>query len=191
MTEPDAVESKLTAYSALIQKWAPRIDLLAPGDVGRFRKRHIEDCLRLAPLLRDLPEGTAVDVGSGAGLPGVVLAITAPERSWRLLEPRGKRAAFLEEVVRELGLPNVQVSPITAEQAASDAALKGAHVLAVARALAPPPRSFELLRPLLSPSGIAVVFVGKTAQIPAGAKEWQRGIIVMPAGSGQERADWQ
>jgi 16S rRNA (guanine527-N7)-methyltransferase len=186
MTETDVVESQLTAYWALVRKWAPRIDLLAPGDVGRFRKRHIEDCLRLRPLLRELPEGTAVDVGSGAGLPGLVLAIAAPRRPWRLLEPRGRRAAFLEEVVRELGLANVQVSPITAEEAASDPALRGAHVLAVARALAPPHKSFGLLRPLLSSLGIAVVFVGKNAQIPAGAKEWQRGIAVVPAGDQEE-----
>jgi 16S rRNA (guanine527-N7)-methyltransferase len=177
VTDADAVETKLDAYSALVAKWASRIDLLAPGDLARFRQRHIEDCLRLVPLLRKLPGGSAVDVGSGAGLPGVVLAIAAPERPWRLLEPRAKRAAFLEEVVRELDLVRVEVFPITAEQAASDAAFKAVHVLGVARALAPPYKSFELIQPLLSPGGTAVVFVGKTAQIPAGAKEWQRGII--------------
>jgi 16S rRNA (guanine527-N7)-methyltransferase len=178
MTEPDAVEAKLEAYSALIRKWAPRIDLLAPGDVGRIRERHIEDCLRLAPLLGELPGGTAVDVGSGAGFPGIVLAIAGRERAWNLLEPRSKRAAFLDEVVRELGLTTVRVCRLTAEQAASDPDLKARHVLAVARALAPPDKSFDLLEPLLVPGGTAAVFVGKTAQIPPGAKEWQRGIAV-------------
>jgi 16S rRNA (guanine527-N7)-methyltransferase len=179
MTDRDDVETKLQAYSALVARWAPRIDLLAPGDLGRFRQRHIEDCLRLAPLLQNLPDGAAVDVGSGAGLPGVVLAIAAPERPWRLLEPRAKRAAFLEEVVRELRLATVEVYRITAEQAGSDAALKGTHVLAVARAVAPPQKSLALLQPLLAPGGIAAVFVGKTGEIPPRAKEWQPGIIVI------------
>jgi 16S rRNA (guanine527-N7)-methyltransferase len=181
MNDLDGVGSELDAYSELVATWAPRMDLIAPRDLPRFRERHIDDCLRLLPLLQELPAGTAVDVGSGAGLPGIVLAIAAPDRPWRLLEPRVRRAGFLEEVVRRLGLAHVEVFAITAQQAAGDPALRGAHVLASARAVAGAQESLDLLRPLLSRTGTSAVFVGKTAQIPPGAEEWQRGIILQHA----------
>jgi 16S rRNA (guanine527-N7)-methyltransferase len=164
-----------------VSEWAPRVDLVAPGDLDRFRERHVDDCLRLLSLEDAAGRGPAVDVGSGAGLPGIVLAIARPERLWRLVEPREKRTAFLEEVVRELGLGNVEVVRKTAQQAALDPRLARAHVLAVARAVAPPARSLELLTPLVTPGGIAAVFVGKTGTIPVGAKEWHRGIAVLAA----------
>jgi 16S rRNA (guanine527-N7)-methyltransferase len=162
------------------------LDLIAPGDLERFRQRHIDDCLRLLPLLEELPAGPAVDVGSGAGLPGIVLAIAGPERTWRLLEPRGKRAAFLEEAVRRLELATVEVLPLSAQQAASDPVLRRAHLLAVARAVAPPKQSFALLEPLVAADGTAAVFAGKTAETPPGAKEWQRGIFVTSEASRRE-----
>jgi 16S rRNA (guanine527-N7)-methyltransferase len=186
MTATTGVGAKLDAYSALVTAWAPRLDLIAPRDLGRFRQRHIDDCLRLAPLLEGVPAGPAVDVGSGAGLPGIVLAIAGPERTWRLLEPRGKRAAFLEEVARTLDLGAVEILPLSAQQAAADPGLRRAHLLAVARAVASPKQSFALLRPLVAAGGTAAVFAGKTAEIPPGAKEWQRGIFVSSEASGRE-----
>jgi 16S rRNA (guanine527-N7)-methyltransferase len=181
MATPEGMESRLDLYLSLISRWASRLDLVAPSDLGRFRQRHIDDCLRLLPLSDAIVPGAAVDVGSGAGLPGIVLAVARPGRVWRLLEPRSKRAGFLEEVVRELGLSNVEVHPITAERAARDRSLRHAHVLAVARAVAPPDRSFELLAPLTAPGGTAAVFAGKTAEIPPGAKEWGPGIFIRVA----------
>ncbi|MGH2757021.1 MAG: RsmG family class I SAM-dependent methyltransferase, partial [Actinomycetota bacterium] len=67
-------QGKLAAYAALVRTWANRLDLVAPGDLDRFEERHIADSLRLLPLLERLPEGPCVDVGSGAGLPGIPLA---------------------------------------------------------------------------------------------------------------------
>jgi 16S rRNA (guanine527-N7)-methyltransferase len=184
MSTSEAVESRLDLYLSLVSRWAPRLDLVAPRDLSRFRARHIDDCLRLLPLSDAVVPGAAVDIGSGAGLPGIVLAMARPGRPWRLLEPRSKRAGFLEEVVRELGLDNVEVRPVTAEDAARDRVLRRAHVLAVARAVAPPDRSFELLAPLTAPGGTAAVFAGKTAEIPPGAKEWGRGIFIRVAPEG-------
>jgi 16S rRNA (guanine527-N7)-methyltransferase len=106
-----------------------------------------------------------VDVGSGAGLPGIPLAIADPTRPWRLLEPRARRAAFLEEVVRTLDL-DCEVSRMSAEEAARTEGWEATHSIATARALAPPWRSFELLRPLLSDEGTAVVFAGGSASVP-------------------------
>ena len=116
-------------------------------------------------------------MGSGAGLPGIPLAI-ASGRAFRLLEPRRRRAAFLEEVVRELELEG-EVIRMTAEQAARESRLAGSHIGATARALAPPGTAFELLTPLLAPGGLAAVFMGEGAELPPNAEEWAPGIATM------------
>lgn len=168
----------LEVYADLVRFWSPRLDLVAPGDLARFTERHIDDSLRLVPLLEELSPGPAVDVGSGAGLPGIPLAIVHPQRLWRLIEPRTLRAAFLEEVVRTLAL-SCEVLRLTAEQAARDPSLGGRHLLGTARALAPLDQAFEMLAPLVVPGGVSAVFFGRSAKLPAGAEEWRSGIAIM------------
>lgn len=168
----------LAAYAELIRRWAPRLDLIAPGDLDRLEERHLDDSLKALELVRAAPPGLAVDVGSGAGLPGVPLAIAAPERRWRLLEPRAKRAGFLDQVVRELEL-NAEVIRMSAQQAASDPALAGVHVIATARALTAPAAIFDLLTPLLQAGGSSLVWVGERARIPSGAEEPVPGLAIM------------
>lgn len=173
----DPVQEALEAYAALVREWAPKLDLVAPGDLERFRERHIEDSLRLLPLLGEAPEGPCIDVGSGAGLPGVPLAIVSG-RHWRLLEPRKKRAAFLDEVVRSLGL-DCEVLSITAEQAAKDPQLERAQAVATARALAAPDQAAGLLRPLLMPDGIGAIYLGERATPPRETRLWAPGIAIV------------
>jgi 16S rRNA (guanine527-N7)-methyltransferase len=177
-TEHAIDDPRLAAYAALVRTWAPRLDLVGPDELARFEERHVADCLRLAPLVAALPPGPAIDVGSGAGLPGVPLAIADPRRPWRLLEPRAKRAAFLEEVVRTLEL-SCEVLALTAEAAARHPDLAGGHVLAVARALAPPPDAFAMLAPLVASDGVAAVFVGAGAELPPEAALWRPGIAIV------------
>lgn len=181
-------EERLAAYAALVRRWAPRLDLVSPGDLGRFEGRHLDDSLRAVPLLDGLPDGPCVDVGSGAGLPGIPLAIARPERTWRLVEPRRKRAAFLDEVVRELGL-SCEVVPRTAEEAARLPELAGAHVLATARAVASPEVVRGLTEPLLAVDAVILVFTGAGARLPEGAEEWAPGLTIMrkPAPAAEER----
>ena len=178
MVTKQSEHDALRRFTELVQVWAPRLDLVAPGDLERFEDRHVADSLRLVPLLEEVPEGPCVDVGSGAGLPGIPLAISHPERHWRLIEPRRKRAAFLEEVVRELGL-DCEVLTITAEEAAQEPGLATAHALAVARALAPPEAALELLLPLVAPGGVAGVFVGESGDIPPRAEVWAEGVAIV------------
>jgi 16S rRNA (guanine527-N7)-methyltransferase len=171
-------DSRLTTFCELVAKWASRLDLVAPGDLERLRKRHIDDSLRVEPLLREVPPGPVLDVGSGAGFPGIPLAIVAPERHFRLLEPRTARAAFLEEAVRLLEL-DCEVLLLRAEDAAREARLRRAHALSTARGVAPPIRAFELLAPLTAPGGTSVVFLGRAAALPPGSEEWRRGLAIV------------
>jgi 16S rRNA (guanine527-N7)-methyltransferase len=173
------VNESLAGYAELVRAWGSRLGLVSEGDLARFRERHIDDSLRLLPLLDSLPSGPAVDVGSGAGLPGIPLAIARPERAWRLLEPRRRRAAFLEEVVRELALGNCEVVVATAEEAARDPRLAHAHALATARALASPQQAPALLLPLVTVGGTAAVFVGRGDRLPPEAEEFVPGIGIL------------
>jgi 16S rRNA (guanine527-N7)-methyltransferase len=172
------VEALLARYEALVRAWAPRLNLIALGDLDRFTDRHIADSLRLLPLLASVAEGPAVDVGSGAGLPGIPLAIHAPDRHWTLIEPRSLRAAFLEEVVRALSL-NCTVVRATAQSAATRPDLAEAHMFATARALAEPSRAAALCGPLVHGGGTTAIFVGESAELWPGATLWGPGIAIV------------
>lgn len=173
--DPDATE-RLRAFEGLIREWAPRLDLVSPSDLPRLWDRHITDSLRALRWVASAASGPCVDVGSGAGLPGIPLAI-ASDRPWRLVEPRHKRAAFLEEVVRELGLDSCEVLAATAEEAARDPRLRSGHAVATARALASPADAAALCRPLTAPGGAVLLFVGANREIPLIAEEVEPGLL--------------
>lgn len=176
--KPSEAEAKLARYEELLREWASRIDLVARGDLSRLRSRHIDDSLRAAAAVDAAPPGPCIDVGSGAGLPGIPLAI-ATGRLWRLLEPRRQRAGFLDECLRELDLQNgCEVVRLTAAQAATTA-LAGAHAVATARALATPPVAVALCRPLVAPGGRVVLFTGATAEMPPDAEEIAPGLLTI------------
>ena len=173
-----SLEERLAALHDMVATYSRRLDLVSPADLPRLYERHIEDSLRALPLLEKAPPGPCVDVGSGAGFPGVPLAI-ASERVWRLIEPRARRAAFLEEVVRELELTNCEVLAVTAEEAVRRPGVGGAHALAIARALAPPAQAIQICAPLVAPGGIVALFVGSEAEIPPEAEETEPGLITI------------
>lgn len=103
---------RLERYVALVMRWQRIANLTAAGDAATFVREHVVDCLAVVPALAD---GALLDVGSGAGLPGVVIAICQPERPVTLLEARAKRARFLTQVAIELGLTRVSVVNARAE----------------------------------------------------------------------------
>ena len=174
---PEGASERLAEFENLLRKWAPKLDLVAPGDLDRLAERHIEDSLRAVPLVDAIGAGPAVDVGSGGGLPGVPLALAARSRRWRFLEPRRRRAGFLEEVVRELDL-EAEVVTMSAEEASGDDRYTD-HSVAVARALAPPAKAFALLLPLLHPGGTAILWVGGSAKLPPDAALSSQGLATM------------
>ena len=185
--DPNA-SARLDAYAALVRSWAPRLDLVSPGDLPRFESRHIADSLEALGAVSAEAPGPAVDVGSGAGAPGIPLAIARPDRLWRLLEPRRLRAAFLEEAVRELQL-NAEVVPRTAQQAARDPALAGSHQIATARALAHPDQAETLCSPLLRPGGLILLWAGKETRISGSAAVSGEGIASIRVDGGQNASE--
>jgi 16S rRNA (guanine527-N7)-methyltransferase len=176
-------QEKLSRYAELVRAWAHKLDLVSPGDLERFEERHIADSLRVLELIRSAPDGICADVGSGAGLPGIPLAI-ASRRRWRLFEPRARRAAFLEEVVRTLEL-DAEVSRSTAQEALAEGLTD--HAAVTARALAPPVEAFDLIVPLVAPGGRAIVFHGQGATLPADANSWSDGIASIEITSREEK----
>ena len=120
--------------------------MIAPGDAPRIRERHVLDCLRAASLIA--PEDRlAYDLGSGAGLPGVVIAIVCPTLGVTLVEGRRHRSDFLNEVVIELGLANVKVHAGRAES------LVERVDVCLSRAFAPAGTAWKVAERLLGPAG--------------------------------------
>ena len=130
--------------------------LTSLGSIADARRVLLEDALRARPLLEGSP-GAIVDVGSGGGSPGIPLAVALPERLFTLLESQRRKADFLARVTE--GLPNVEVVWGRAEEQAQDE-----YGVALAKALAQPPVAAELCLPLVRPEGIAVLWVGETAE---------------------------
>ncbi|MBQ5520620.1 MAG: 16S rRNA (guanine(527)-N(7))-methyltransferase RsmG [Aeriscardovia sp.] len=150
---------KMRAFSRLLSSRGPALGLIGPKEAGRVWERHIENCAVLARFLEEKKARNAVDVGSGAGLPGIVLSILLPSVKFTLLEPRSLRKAWLDRMKEELDLKNVEVYKLKAEQWRGEK-----FDAAVCRALAPLPKLVDLLSPLLKPSGTAFALKGKSAK---------------------------
>jgi len=131
--------------------------LIGPREGPRLWERHLLNCAVLGELM---PTGATVcDVGSGAGLPGLVLAIARPDLTVTLVEPLLRRTTFLDEVVAELGLDGVEVVRARAEE------LHGARTFDVvtSRAVAPLDRLLAWSMPLVAPTGALVAMKGSSA----------------------------
>ncbi|HEX2313018.1 MAG TPA: 16S rRNA (guanine(527)-N(7))-methyltransferase RsmG [Thermomonospora sp.] len=131
--------------------------LIGPREADRLWERHLMNC---AVLSEAVPEGASViDIGSGAGLPGLVLAIVRPDLPITLLEPLLRRTTFLDEAVALLDLPNVRVRRARAEEVARE---YQADVV-TARAVAPLDRLVTWALPLLRPGGELLALKGERA----------------------------
>ena len=99
---PPGAGDQLAAYLALLLKWNSKLNLTAVREPAEIVRRHLVECIQCAQALPEVR--TLLDFGSGAGLPGVPIAIVRPEIRVTLGESQGKKSAFLREVVRTLGL---------------------------------------------------------------------------------------
>ncbi len=156
----------LLSFELLLLDRAIPLGLVARGDRPTVRERHIFDSLR-GVLALEPSDTDALDLGSGAGLPGIVVAIARPSLRVGLVEVRRRRAAFLELAVERLGLPNVAVLAMPAGR------LDRVVDVCFARALAGVSKTWEIARRLLRPNGRLVYFGGEgfreADQLPSGA----------------------
>lgn len=147
-------------YAQLLQSWNEKINLTAITDLKGIVEKHFADSCAAALYPRYLPAGSprVIDVGTGAGFPGIPLKILFP--GWRvmLLDSLGKRVRFLEEVIRELELTEISAVHARAEDAARLTEYREQFDLCVSRAVAPLPVLVEYTLPFLKKQGTLLAY---------------------------------
>ena len=172
------------AYAGMLATRGVEWGLIGPHEVPRLWDRHLLNCAVVADLIGSQYR-TLVDIGSGAGLPGIVLAMMRPGLAVTLLEPMERRCRFLSGCVAELGLANARVLRGRAE----DATLRAD--VATARAVAPLDRLAELAVRVVRPGGLVLAIKGQTADAelrkarPVLRRIGARGAKVVRAGQGK------
>jgi 16S rRNA (guanine527-N7)-methyltransferase len=172
-------------YAELLAGPGVERGLIGPRETARLWDRHLMNCAAVADLVP--PASSVIDLGSGAGLPGVVLAMLLPDSEVVLLEPQARRVAFLEECVRALELGNAAVRRGRAEDVAGDLTAD----VVTARAVAPMDRLAAMALPLVRPGGLVLALKGAAAaQELAQAEPVLRGlgvqdVTVIEAGRGK------
>ena len=149
-------EDMFNDYMSLLLEWNEKMNLTSITEPEEIIEKHFYDCL--LPVFSNLIEGKVIDVGSGAGFPGLVFAIAKPEAHITLLEPRNKRCTFLNEVIQKLGLTNVEVINERAEDYGK--IHREIFDVATARAVAPLNILAELCIPFVKQGGNFIAMKG-------------------------------
>ena len=150
-------EARLRLFASLVEKWSAKINLVSRADLPVLWTRHVQDSLELLP---HIPQGItrAIDLGSGAGFPGIVLAI-ATDIPFTLIESDTRKAAFLTEAARQTNAPvkviNARIEGAKVERAA----------LITARALAPLEKLLGLAAPHLAENGVCLFPKGPGVEV--------------------------
>lgn len=173
--EPAAAEAIFGPQIGLARGYAQKLandsdelGLLGPRELDKIWSRHILNSAVVSELV--LPGQRVADVGSGAGLPGIPMAIAAPESQFVLIEPMERRANWLQEVVDELGLSNAEVLRARAEESP-----KESFDVVTARAVAALDKLLKICVPLLRPGGQVIALKGsKAAEEIAAARSLQK-----------------
>jgi 16S rRNA (guanine527-N7)-methyltransferase len=161
---PAGAVERLLAYQALLQRWNGTYNLTAVRDPAEMVTRHLLDSLAILPYVQG---DTLADLGTGPGLPGIVLAIAAPGRQILLVDSNGKKVRFLREAIRTLGLDGVRAVQSRVEE------VEGSFDCITARAFASLADMLGWGGHLLAPDGVWLAMKGKPADeelpgIPAG-----------------------
>jgi len=148
----------LIEYLHLLERWNARFNLSSIDGIRQMVDRHLLDSLAVAPWVSG---ETVVDAGSGAGLPGIPLAVAFPQRDFVLIDSNGKKARFLFQAKTSLGLDNVRVEHGRVED------YDGPAQLVTCRALAPLPDCVSKTRHLLAEGATLLVMAGRAPQAEA------------------------
>jgi 16S rRNA (guanine527-N7)-methyltransferase len=160
---PISLSSPLLAHAEAVRRNADRLGLVSRGDLDSIVPRHTADSLVFAFARAPVQGESWADVGSGAGFPGIVLACCYPATSFLLVEPKKRRAGFLELVAADLGLENVRVQAGRFEQ------VEETFDVVTARALSSPAEALQSLAERVKAGGLAIVAAGPNEQLPPSA----------------------
>lgn len=179
----DAAVDRLLAYHGLLVKWNKAFNLTSVRDAGEMIDRHLIDSLSILPFIG---EGELLDVGTGPGLPGMIIALTRPEQSVWLLDSNGKKTRFLNQVKMTLDVKNVTVIHERLETWSP----KGNFPLITSRAFATLSDMVRFSRHLLSSDGRFLAMKGvypeqEIAQLPADIEVFSVKPLNVPGTDGQ------
>ena len=186
---------KLEIYLRLLLEWNTKMDLTAVEEEEDLLDKHFADSLTV--LRTDLvkPGASLVDVGTGAGFPGMVLAMARPDLKVVLMDAQRKRLKFLETVAAEAGVNNAEILHTRAEDAARDRKHREQYDIAAARAVAPLNVLAEYLLPFVKVGGCALCWKGPALkqELEAGrrAAHLLGGRLEMPVSCAVAGRDWE
>jgi 16S rRNA (guanine527-N7)-methyltransferase len=168
---------RLSRYLELLRRWQAAINLVGASTLADPWRRHILDCAQIAPHV-PRTAATVLDLGSGAGLPGLVLALLGVP-GVQLVESDRRKAQFLREAARATGA-QVVVHAVRIEQ------LDLRADVVTARALAPLPRLLELAAPILAPHGLCLFLKGESVldELTRARQSWHMHDEIVPSRSG-------
>ncbi len=161
--------ARLQQYVDLLTDWSGRVRLISHNDRNFIWERHILDCLSLVPHLPG--DGPLLDLGSGAGLPGIVIKIMRADLEVYLLEPTRMKNLFLQEAITALGLQNTFAIRSRAETLVGNSSFSGKFLIGTARAVARLPQLWNWVEPLLAPQGVLIAMKG-----PDSLREFTNGV---------------
>jgi 16S rRNA (guanine527-N7)-methyltransferase len=154
-------------YEVLID-WAERVSLTAVKDIEGVQRRHFLESAAIIPALHDeglsLSERSLIDVGSGTGVPGIPLKLLEPSLKLTLVEAKQRKSEFLQALLPEIGLDDVQIVTKRAEEAGHDPLYRDQYDFGVAKALAPLRTLVELTLPFVQMGGVVLAPKGKEAE---------------------------
>lgn len=158
-------------YATELIAWNQRFNLTSITDLQQIRIKHFLDSISCILSLRAVPAARIIDVGAGAGFPGLPLKILQPGLQLTLVEATAKKASFLEHIVQVLRLEDVTVLPKRAEEVGQLTEHREAYDWALARAVAPLPTLAEYLLPLAKVGGFALAQKGKDTRSEVNSAE--------------------
>lgn len=156
----DDLPEKLQIYLSLLMQWNKQMDLTAVTDEAETVDKHFIDSLAVLNTGLITTQSSLIDVGTGAGFPGLVLAMALPDIHVTLMDSQQKRLTFLEYVINAAEVQNTTVIHARAEDGARNPDLREKFDFAVARALAPLNTLCEYLLPYVKPGGYAICWKG-------------------------------